>query len=1364
MATSLRELVVAVTANTSAFDARMRAMVSSSGSYFGAVVAGARTVDDALVANAASVQVTVRALEGASGAVREFAGAAAAAFSVHQLIEYADEWTNLSNRLKIVTRDQADFAVAQQAVLDIARETRQPLDATAELYQRIANNTQNLGLTIRQVGPLVQTISKAVALSGVSADTARQGIVQLGQAFASGQLRGQDLNSVLEELPAVADAIARGMGTSSARLKAMAEEGKLTVTNLVDALNNAANSTDALFGKQDITVGQSMTRLQTEVLAYVGHANEATGASGKLSSAILYVADNLSAIVSVSASLAAGRLGVYFVQTSVAAATAAKAWIASRAALAAETVQQRDSAAAALQKATADAEAAAMALQRAQATEAATAAELAGLRAMRESLALQTALTSGSIEYTQAKIAEARAIEAAAAAQVATARGNLSNSQEIGARIIGTPYAAVIARETVAAQAELERSEAALSLAQQRRVALEAALNKGQIDRQQYTVSLAAADKALAAAERDVTLAEQARARADTAAAASTARLAAATEAAAASQVAFASAGTMARSIGTGLLGVFGGLPGILATVATVALGAAVNWLVFRDNAASATSSIIDMKAPIDEIIGKYRQLTPLLQEAERMRAKHSQQDAVASVDSGYRGLAMRASQAVTPVAYDGSIPLVSDSDQKALDQFLAGLDRIKSADMGVDAKSQQISGLIAAFVGATGSSSDLREEMVRAAGSIDTAALASQKSAQAFDAMSAAAGNAADGIKLLTDANNFFAKGMAVEAWEKYITKIKEESDVVGLSAQAKAEYEARSKGANDAQAKQVGLLAGRAESYKKLEKAIEDKDGKAASGARTNIDNLTRELALMNQQMVVAAALSEFQAAINSKKYDKYGFTADAAVAAAAVRGKKAYDDTLKEAADQSAKVAANAAENPKKTHARAVTTPEGDRTLENIQQRIAQLKVEAVASDKLTQSEKDLLAFDQKITDLRSKRTALTAADKSTLQSADAIRAAYTTAANLEHEVRQREAINKLKERSAQLDAEVADYSSERAREVQRSLDALSQGDNARDLNTSISRVSDEFRRRRDELTKGARKDGTLNTPEYTGEIAKLNAAEQDQVERERGYLAQRLALQSDWRVGASRAMALYQESATSAAQYAEDAFTNLFKRSEDALESFVTTGKLDFKSLITSMLADLARYEARAAISQGASWLSTALGLGASAISSSALMGGASVAGNYGVGQNTYGFTIARASGGIVRGAGTATSDSIDAKLSDGEFVVRAAAVQRPGVRGLLERINGQGMGAAVSSGFARFASGGFVGGGGAAGAAGGLALSISAPVTVQNGAGSGGAANDGLAAQLQSMIQSMMKAFLTEQLRPGGLLWKMQYQR
>ncbi|KGX48058.1 phage tail tape measure protein [Burkholderia pseudomallei] len=1349
MATSLRELIVSVTANTTEYDRRMRGLSSTAGSYFNAVRDGGRTADAAFASNAASVQVTVRALDAARSSIREYAQAAAAAFGVHQLIEYADEWTNLSNRLRIVTRDQIDFAIAQNDVLRIARDTRQPLDATAELYQRIANNTSHLGLTIKQVGPLVETISKAVALSGVSADTARLGIVQLGQAFAAGQLRGQDLKSVLEELPGVADAIARGMGTSTAQLKSLAEDGKLTVENLIDALTRAGASTNDLFGKVNVTVGQAMTRLQTEIVAYVGKANDATGASQKLAQGITYVAEHIDGIVKLGVSLAAGRIAVYFGQSAVAATQAATAWVGARRALVEETIKQHEAAQAALAKAQGDRAAAAAKLQNAQAAEASAQAELAGMRAMRESLAMQSALTAGSIKYTEAKLAEARAVEATAQAHVATARASVAGSQEIGARIAGTPYAAIIARETAAAQQELERAEASLALAQQRRTALEAAAKQGTIDKARYTASLAETDRGLAQAERDVALATQARERAERAATATAAGLKTATESAATAQTALARTGTMMRSVGSGLLAAVGGLPGILATVGTVVLGAAANWLLFRDNASSATSSLIDMQAPLDQIIDKYRQLTPLLQESERLRTKQEASRAADDAQSAYRSLATRAAQSVMVPTFGDAPSVVSDADQAALDRFLAGLDRLKTSNLGVDEKSREIGRLIDRFVSATSGGEALREELVRAAGAIDTAGLASQKGAQALAAMDAAARGAAEGVRLLSDANNFFAGGMVSEAWEKYVHKLREESDVIGMTARQKAEYEARTKGANDAQARMAGLVAGRADAYKSLEKAIADKDAKAAAGARTNIDNLTRELALMNQQMVVAKALEEFQADLSSKKFEKFGFNADAARAAAAARGKQAFDETVASASAQTARVSTNAAV-ARAAKGGGVHSLESERMLDNIRQRIAQLRVEAVATDKLTQSQKDLLAFDQKVTDLRSKRKKLSDDDKSLLRDQQAIRGMYEQASQLEKEVRYRDAINKLKERSAQIDAELGDYAVERQRDVQRELGAMSMGDNARELNQAINRVGDEFRRRRDELTKGARKDGTLGSPEYIAEIERINTAEAEQVARERGYLEQRLALQADWRVGVKRAMAVYQESAQNAAQMAEEALTSSFRNAEDALVSFAASGKLNFRGLIDSMIADLARFSARAAMSQVFGAIGSALGFGGVSDAVGALGGAASAA----VGSNAYGFHLA--TGGAVWGPGTSTSDSIPAQLSNGEFVVRAAVVSQPGVRAHLERLNAGGR-----SGFARFAAGGLVGGsaGGGDSPARNGGISVSAPVSIEGG--SSNPASLIAVAEFRKMLEQMIRELIQRERRQGGTLWRAQ---
>ena len=85
---------------------------------------------------------------------------------------------------------------------------------------------------------LTETVSKAVAISGASAQAADAALVQFGQALASGTLRGEELNSVMEQTPALAKAIAQGMGITVGQLRSVAAEGKITSQEIVKALRN----------------------------------------------------------------------------------------------------------------------------------------------------------------------------------------------------------------------------------------------------------------------------------------------------------------------------------------------------------------------------------------------------------------------------------------------------------------------------------------------------------------------------------------------------------------------------------------------------------------------------------------------------------------------------------------------------------------------------------------------------------------------------------------------------------------------------------------------------------------------------------------------------------------------------------------------------------------------------------------------------------------------------------------------------------------------------------------------------------------------------------------------------------------------
>ncbi|MGO4326732.1 phage tail tape measure protein [Cupriavidus sp. 2TAF22] len=178
---------------------------------------------------------------------------------------------------------------------------------------------------------------------------------------------------------------------------------------------------------------------------------------------------------------------------------------------------------------------------------------------------------------------------------------------------------------------------------------------------------------------------------------------------------------------------------------------------------------------------------------------------------------------------------------------------------------------------------------------------------------------------------------------------------------------------------------------------------------------------------------------------------------------------------------------------------------------------------------------------------------------------------------------EVYKKLEDSRKEVMLNVAAYAASRDREASRDLGSLGLGDNARELNQILARTEEEFRRQRETLTKRASKSGLLDTQEYKDSLSELDSAMQAQLERERGYFQQRLDMQSDWTIGASRAWENYRDSAANVAGQVESLFSRAFSSMEDALVSFAMTGKLNFSDFAKSVISDLIRIQTRAALS-------------------------------------------------------------------------------------------------------------------------------------------------------------------------------------
>ena len=199
------------------------------------------------------------------------------ALGFREVIQFADSMTQLNNRLKLVTKSDEELISVQAELIRQSKQAFVSLDAQAEVFQRVAVGAGALGLSTREALQATEAISLAVRLSGVAAETARNALVQLGQGFAAGTLRGEELNSVIENTPALADAIAKSLGVTRGALKSMGEEGKLVASKIIPGLIDQIDELKARTALLDPTVDEAFTNLKTSLTVAIGDLNEVTG-------------------------------------------------------------------------------------------------------------------------------------------------------------------------------------------------------------------------------------------------------------------------------------------------------------------------------------------------------------------------------------------------------------------------------------------------------------------------------------------------------------------------------------------------------------------------------------------------------------------------------------------------------------------------------------------------------------------------------------------------------------------------------------------------------------------------------------------------------------------------------------------------------------------------------------------------------------------------------------------------------------------------------------------------------------------------------------------------------------------------------
>jgi tape measure domain-containing protein len=250
---------------------------------------GSRVVKRNIEDIGASAQKTDSALQ----FLKRTLGGIAFGLIVRETFQLIDSFTSLQNKLRGVGIEGQTLTQVYKAILRISDDTRSSLEGTATIYSRLALNSRELGTSQQELLNFTKTLNQAIILSGATTQEASGALIQFSQGMASGTLRGDELRSVLEQLPIVADIIGRQLGVTRGELRKFGQEGKITSQVILEAFKNAAPELERSFSRTIPTMSQAFQVLKNNFVDFIGRADQAAGVSRAIAQSLIYISKNL---------------------------------------------------------------------------------------------------------------------------------------------------------------------------------------------------------------------------------------------------------------------------------------------------------------------------------------------------------------------------------------------------------------------------------------------------------------------------------------------------------------------------------------------------------------------------------------------------------------------------------------------------------------------------------------------------------------------------------------------------------------------------------------------------------------------------------------------------------------------------------------------------------------------------------------------------------------------------------------------------------------------------------------------------------------------------------------------------------------
>ena len=282
MADDLQRMMIQISADVRDFEKSMAKLEGMANSTFKAITRQARENSKALdnvfkeLGNKASASLA----------------AIGAAVGTKELIGLSDTWTTLSNKVAAVSQSTGMQARSMSDLVKGADEARAGIESYTDLYAKLMRSASGVAKNEEEIARATNIVSKAFVAGGAAASEQAAAVLQLGQALASGNLQGDELRSIRENAPLLAEAIAKEFNTTIGGLKDLGAEGKLTTDRVFKAILEAGNSIEQQFAATSATMADGFTRIRNALVEFVGIGGQASGVSQSITKGLMLIADN----------------------------------------------------------------------------------------------------------------------------------------------------------------------------------------------------------------------------------------------------------------------------------------------------------------------------------------------------------------------------------------------------------------------------------------------------------------------------------------------------------------------------------------------------------------------------------------------------------------------------------------------------------------------------------------------------------------------------------------------------------------------------------------------------------------------------------------------------------------------------------------------------------------------------------------------------------------------------------------------------------------------------------------------------------------------------------------------------------------